>query len=102
MSTDSEESEGEKAKSLKGFCFYLQKSLRKVININLGGSYFIKTKNRHPLVLDFEFGKFLYKNDDQLAHEIIAMELIKYINAILGKEYIVPYEILPERYGALY
>ncbi len=48
------------------------------------------------MVLDFEFAPFLYKNDDQLAHEIIAMEFIKYFNTILGKEYIVPYEIIPE------
>jgi hypothetical protein len=54
------------------------------------------------MVLDFKFAKYLYKHDDQLAHEIIAMELIKYINAILGKEYIVSYEILPEKYGAFY
>jgi hypothetical protein len=30
------------------------------------------------------------------------MEFIKYMNALLGKEYIIPYEILPEKYGALY
>lgn len=52
--------------------------------------------------MDFQFSKYLYKHDDQLAHEMIAMELIKYINAILGKEYIVSYEILPEKYGAFY
>jgi hypothetical protein len=67
-----------------------------LVNINLKSSFFIQTKNRNPLVLDFEFAPFLYKNDDQLAHEIIAMEFIKYFNTILGKEYIVPYEIIPE------
>ena len=60
------------------------------------------TKNRNPLVLDFQFAKFLYKDDDQLAHEIIAMEFIKYLNTILGKEYIVPYDIIPFKKGALY
>jgi hypothetical protein len=30
------------------------------------------------------------------------MEMIKYINAILGKEYIVSYDILPEKIGAFY
>lgn len=46
-------------------------------------------------MLDFEFAYFLYKNDDQLSHEIIAMEFIKYFNTILGKEYIIPYDIIP-------
>lgn len=30
------------------------------------------------------------------------MELIKYFNTILGKKYIIPYEIIPEERGALY
>jgi hypothetical protein len=30
------------------------------------------------------------------------MQLIKYMNALLGKDYIVPYEILPEKAGAFY
>lgn len=53
-------------------------------------------------MLDFEFARYLYKNDDQLSHEIIAMELIKYINALLGKPYAKSYDIIPEKYGALY
>jgi hypothetical protein len=65
-------------------------------------SYFIATKNRCPLVLDFQFAKFLYKYDDQLAHELIAIEFIKYINTILGKDYILPYDIMPFKKGALY
>lgn len=65
-------------------------------------SGFIKTKNRSPLKLDFGFSKFIYKNDDQLSHEIIAMQLIKYLNKIFGKEYIKEYEIIPEIKGALY
>ena len=28
--------------------------------------------------------------------------MFKYINAILGKDYIVTYDILPEKYGAFY
>lgn len=54
------------------------------------------------MVLDFKFGRYIYKHDDQLAHEIIAMETIKYINALLGKDYILPYQILPEKMGAFY
>ena len=72
------------------------------MTINIEGSYFILTKNRNPLVLDFAFARFLYKNDEQLSHEIISMEFIKYFNTILGKEYIVPYEIIPFHTGALY
>lgn len=30
------------------------------------------------------------------------METIKYINALLGKDYILPYQILPEKIGAFY
>jgi hypothetical protein len=30
------------------------------------------------------------------------MEFIKYFNTILGKEYIVPYDIIPFKVGALY
>lgn len=30
------------------------------------------------------------------------MEFIKYFNTIIGKEYIVPYDIIPEKKGALY
>lgn len=99
-SSDSE-SEGEEAK-IKGLYICAGSTLRKISEIVIKNSYYIKTKNRHPIVLDFQFSKYLYKHDDQLAHEIIAMELIKYINAILGKQYIVPYEILPEKYGAFY
>lgn len=45
---------------------------------------FLNTKNRCPLVLDFGFGKFIYKNDNQVSHELIAMHLIKYINRVIS------------------
>ena len=77
-------------------------TLQNIQSINITNSFFIKTTNRVPLVLDFGFGKFLYKNDDQLSHELISMQLIKYINAILGEEYIVPYQIIPLKCGAFY
>lgn len=76
--------------------------MRKIKEISLTNSYYIKTKNRHPLVLDFTFAKYIYKNDEQLSHEVIAIQLSKYVNAILGKEYIIAYEILPEKHGAFY
>ena len=59
----------------------------KIKKINIISSSFIKTKNRYPLKLDFGFSKFIYKNDNQLAHEIIAMGIIKYINKIISSDY---------------
>lgn len=31
-------------------------------------SFFIKTKNRTPLILDVGFTRLMYKNDDQISH----------------------------------
>lgn len=53
-------------------------------------------------MLDFSFGRFLYKNDDQLAHEMIAMQMARYVNKIIGKQIIIEYLIQPECLGALY
>ena len=50
------------------FTFSYQQKIRKITDINIENSTFIRTKNRYPLVLDFGFSKFLYKNDNQLAH----------------------------------
>ena len=99
---EDEEDVGQLPSVLKGFIFCTTHSLRKLVNINIKNSFFIETKNRNPIVLDFEFARYLYKNDDQLAHEIIAMELIKYVNALLGKQYAKSYDIIPEKRGALY
>jgi hypothetical protein len=33
-------------------------TLRKITEIDLKRSYYIKTKNRHPMVLDFKFGRY--------------------------------------------
>ena len=88
------------------FTFSYQQKIRKITEINIENSTFIKTKNRYPLVLDFGFSKFLYKNDNQLAHEMIAMGIIKYLNKLISAEtqslQIVEYEIIPEAYGAFY
>jgi hypothetical protein len=70
--------------------------------ISLPTSTFIPTKNRNPLKLDFGFGQFIYKNDNQLAHEIVAMQFMKYMNKVFGEEYVQEYEILPEVRGAFY
>jgi hypothetical protein len=77
--------------STRGYAFYFQNEYHEVNEILLDKSFFINTKNRVPLVLDFGFGRFIYKDDDQLSHELIAMQLIKYLNKVFGKQYIQEY-----------
>jgi hypothetical protein len=56
MLHEKEEESGQQSYSpthLKGFVFCLGHSLRKLVNINIKNSFYIQTKNRSPLVLDF-------------------------------------------------
>ena len=77
-----------------------------VKHINIAKSGYTKTKNRYPLILDFEFSRFIYKNDNQLSHELIAMHLMRYINRIISmkmkKSQVIEYDIIPESCGAFY
>jgi hypothetical protein len=57
-SSDSE-SEGEGETKIKGLYICAANALRKISEIDLKGSYYIKTKNRHPLVLDFKFARYV-------------------------------------------
>jgi hypothetical protein len=52
----------------RGYMFLYKGQFHEVKEIILENSRFIQTKNRNPLVLDFGFSRFIYKNDDQLAH----------------------------------
>ena len=80
--------------------------LHEIKSIKSENSRYVRTKNRFPLILDFHFARFIYKNDDQLSHELIAMSIIKYLNRILtvnlDNSQIVEYEIMPEAIGAFY
>ena len=100
--TSSSESESEADTKGKGVEFVVEGKLTRLTSIDSKESYPIRTKNRHPLVLDCNFGRFLYKNDDQLSHELISMEWVEYLNSLFGKEYIVPYQIIPMQKGAFY
>lgn len=85
---------------------YFHDQIHHVKSINAHNSKFVRTKNRFPLILDLNFAKFIYKNDNQLSHELIAMSLMRYINRLLSgvtdKQQIIEYEIIPEAYGAFY
>jgi len=71
-------------------------------HVNTTGSKYFATKNRNPILLDFQFCRYIYKNDDQLPHELISMEFIKYLNEILPSPIILEYDIIPEKTGAFY
>ena len=65
--------------------------------MDVGYCKFYETRNRSPLLISFDFGRFIYKNDDQLAHEIIAMSLVKYLNLAIknSNATAVEYDIIP-------
>lgn len=50
------ESEGEER--MRGLYVCAGGTLRKITEIDLKRSYYIKTKNRHPMVLDFKFARY--------------------------------------------
>lgn len=56
------ESEGEGESKIKGLYICASNSLRKISEIDLKNSYYIKTKNRHPMVLDFKFARYFSLN----------------------------------------
>ena len=47
---------------------YFHDQIHHVKSINAHNSKFVRTKNRFPLILDLNFAKFIYKNDNQLSH----------------------------------
>jgi hypothetical protein len=55
-SSDSE-GEGEEGR-MRGLYVCAGNTLRKITEIDLKRSYYIKTKNRHPMVLDFKFARY--------------------------------------------
>lgn len=65
-------------------------------------SYYIKTKNRTPLVLNLGFGRFMFKDDTLLANEMIANDIINFLSSNIDCVTIKKYEIIPFYKGALY
>ena len=54
------ESDGEER--MRGLYVCAGDTLRKITEIDLKRSYYIKTKNRHPMVLDFKFARYFCKH----------------------------------------
>lgn len=55
----------------------------------------MKTKNRAPLVLNLEFGKFIFKVDNLLQNELVAREITRFLIVKLPFVRFVSFDIIP-------
>jgi hypothetical protein len=66
-------------------------------------SKFLKTKNRAPLLLNLEFGRFIFKVDNLLQNELLARDITHFLSIKLPFVKFVSFDIVPvPEGGALY